>query len=38
MVELFKLTHSDFDLPKLDDISDAYWMAKYAYKLMIDNI
>lgn len=38
MVELFKLTHSDFDLPKIDDISDAYWMATYAKKIMTDMI
>ena len=30
MVQLFKACHKDLDLPKLDDISDAYWMAKYA--------
>jgi Holliday junction resolvasome RuvABC endonuclease subunit len=36
MVELFKITHTDFELPKLDDISDAYWMAKYAYKIMVN--
>lgn len=36
MVELFKITHTNFELPKLDDISDAYWMAKYAYKIMVN--
>lgn len=30
MIELFKACHKDFDLPKLDDISDAYWMSKFA--------
>lgn len=30
MVELFKKSHKDLDLPKVDDISDAYWMAKFA--------
>jgi hypothetical protein len=24
----------DFDLPKLDDVADAYWMAIYAKKIM----
>lgn len=30
MISLFKASHFGFDLPKLDDIADAYWMAKYA--------
>lgn len=30
MIELFKAGHPDFYLPKLDDIADAYWMAKFA--------
>lgn len=29
MVQLFKASHQNFDLPKLDDIADAYWMAKF---------
>lgn len=33
MIALFKASHIDFELPKLDDISDSYWMAKYAKKL-----
>lgn len=32
MVELFKACHNGFDIPKIDDISDAYWMAKFAKK------
>lgn len=34
MIELFRATHMDFDLPKLDDVADAYWMAIYAKKIM----
>lgn len=30
MVTLFKACHKDIDLPKVDDISDAYWMSKFA--------
>lgn len=33
IIALFKASHIDFELPKLDDISDSYWMAKYAKKL-----
>lgn len=29
MVELFKAGHPKFNLPKLDDVADAYWMAKF---------
>jgi len=36
MVELFKITHPDFDLPKIDDVSDAYWMSMYAKKIMFE--
>lgn len=30
MVTLFVASHKDFNLPKIDDISDAYWMAQFA--------
>lgn len=30
MISLFKASHKDIDLPKIDDISDAYWMSKFA--------
>jgi hypothetical protein len=30
MISLFKILYPDFDLPKLDDICDAYFMASYA--------
>ena len=30
MIDLFKILYPDFDLPKLDDICDAYFMASYA--------
>ena len=30
MIELFKASHQDLNLPKIDDISDAYWMAKFS--------
>lgn len=30
MMDLFKILYPDFDLPKLDDICDAYFMASYA--------
>ncbi len=29
MINLFKDIYSDFNLPKLDDIADSYWMATY---------
>ena len=29
MVNLFKSLKPDFDLPKLDDIADSFWMANY---------
>ena len=34
MVNLFKAVFPDFDLPKLDDIADSYWMAMYIKHLM----
>lgn len=30
MIELFKKCHRDFELPKVDDVADAYWMSKFA--------
>ena len=33
MVSLFKGIHPDFDLPKLDDIADSFWMANYVKNL-----
>ena len=33
MVSLFKGIHPDFDLPKLDDIADSFWMANYIKNL-----
>lgn len=33
MVELFKTIYPNFNLPKLDDIADAYFMATYAQYL-----
>jgi Holliday junction resolvasome RuvABC endonuclease subunit len=30
LLECFKATYPDFDIPKMDDIADAYFMAKYA--------
>lgn len=30
MIECFKNIHKDFDIPKIDDISDSYFMAQYA--------
>ena len=38
MVDLFKVAHPEFSLPKLDDISDSYWMATYARKIYKDNL
>lgn len=29
MVELFKAIYPDFDLPKIDDVADSYWMQNY---------
>ena len=34
MEQLFKVCHPGFDLPKLDDVADAYWMAKYAKNII----
>ena len=37
MVNLFKLSHNEFEIiPKIDDISDAWFMANYAKKLYDD--
>lgn len=33
MIELFKTIYPNFNLPKLDDIADAYFMASYAHHL-----
>lgn len=33
IVTTFKTIYPDFDLPKIDDICDAYFMARYAIKL-----
>lgn len=33
MISLFKGIHPDFDLPKLDDIADSFWMANYIKNL-----
>lgn len=37
MVNTFKLLYPDFDLPKIDDICDAYYMALYAKYLKDTN-
>jgi len=37
MVQLFKACHPDFDLPKLDDVADAYWMAKFGKNIWDEN-
>mgnify|MGYP002863224038 CR=1 FL=1 len=36
MIGLFKAMKPDFDLPKLDDIADSFWMANYI-KYLADN-
>lgn len=38
MIEAFKLVYPDFELPKIDDISDAYFMNRYAIKIGKDTI
>jgi Holliday junction resolvasome RuvABC endonuclease subunit len=38
MIEMFKSIYSDFDIPKVDDISDAYFMSLYAKKIFENNI
>lgn len=37
MINLFKASHKDFDLPKIDDIADAYWMAKFVKNIYDEN-
>ena len=34
MISLFQKVRPDFDLPKLDDIADAFWMANYVRGLI----
>lgn len=36
MINLFKVLYPDFDLPKIDDICDAYFMASYARYLKLE--
>lgn len=36
MVNMFQSIYPDFNLPKIDDISDSFWMASYI-KYLIDN-
>ena len=33
MIELFKNIYPDFNLPKIDDIADSFWMASYVKNL-----
>ena len=33
MIELFKNIYPDFNLPKIDDIADSFWMANYVKNL-----
>lgn len=37
MVAAFKSTHKGFEIPKMDDIADAYFMSCYARKISQDN-
>lgn len=37
IIEMFKSLYTDFDIPKIDDISDAYFMSLYAKKIYDDN-
>ena len=37
MISLFKTLKPDFDLPKLDDIADSFWMANYVKNLNDEN-
>ena len=30
MIGLFSAIYRDLDIPKIDDVADSYWMAKYA--------
>ena len=36
LVDLFKILYPNFDLPKIDDVCDAYFMASYARFLKIE--
>lgn len=38
IIDMFKSLYPDFDIPKLDDISDAYFMSLYAKKIFEDNM
>ncbi|MBQ3416149.1 MAG: hypothetical protein IJH39_12610 [Clostridia bacterium] len=38
MIDLFKAIYSDFNLPKLDDIADSFWMASYVKNLHDEGI
>ena len=38
MISLFKSLKPDFDLPKLDDVADSFWMANYIKNLHEENI
>jgi len=38
MINLFKGIYPDFDLPKLDDIADSFWMANYVKNLNEENL
>ena len=40
IIEMFKMIHPELSksLPKVDDIADAYFMAKYARQIYLDNI
>lgn len=38
MINLFKGIYPDFDLPKLDDIADSFWMANYIKNLNEENL
>lgn len=39
MINLFKISHNDFDIvPKVDDISDAWFMSNYALHMILNNV
>lgn len=38
MIELFKNIYPDFNLPKIDDIADSFWMANYVKNLHDEEI
>ena len=38
MIDLFKACRPDFDLPKIDDVADSFWMANYIKNLHEENI